>query len=161
MDENEMLRDKVTNLERRGAAVSIEMPSAAVEVAAPGEMAALKTKLKETQMRLKGQQRDRERIEADKLAIFTEMNEAVQKLEAELKQEKASAKRLAKIPMPTPTPYYSSPCARSLPQAHVRAQARAKRLERMHHSAASDLALAQAELLRSGSPAVTGQRQPS
>ena len=47
------------------------------------------------------------------------MNEAVQKLEAELKQEKA----------------------------------RAKRFEKLHHAAASDLALAHAELLRSGSPA--------
>jgi hypothetical protein len=65
-------------------------------------------------MRQKTLQKDKERAEADKLAIFQELNEANLRLEAELKQERTKARRF----------------------------------ERMHHAAASDLALAQAELLR-------------
>ena len=47
--------------------------------------------MKELTGRLKVSQKERERVEADKVAIFGEMNEAVTKLEAELRQEKARA----------------------------------------------------------------------
>ena len=121
MDENEMLRDKVTALERGGGGgggggVASAQPSASALLPPSGasEAAALRGKVKELQGKLKSASKDRERVESDKLAIFTEMNEAVQKLEAELKAERA----------------------------------RTKKLGRMHDGACADLALAQAQILR-------------
>lgn len=97
MDENEMLRDKVGELEGRAgasrpAAQLLQATSAAA--APPSEIAQLRSKVKELQLRLKSAQKDRERVEADKLAIFGEMNEAVQKLETDLKQEKVCVRQL-------------------------------------------------------------------
>ena len=41
--------------------------------------------------------KERERAEADKVAIFSEMNEAVQKLEAELAREKSKSAKAEKL----------------------------------------------------------------
>lgn len=102
MDENEMLREQVGRLEAGhpplppasagGGAASVGGPPAP-----PSELAALRGKLKELQARNKGVQKERERAEADKVAIFAEMNEAVQKIEAELRTERAKAGRAEKV----------------------------------------------------------------
>jgi hypothetical protein len=112
MEENEMLRERVGRLEQGRPAE--EPPALAAASASAGELASLKAKVRELSGKLKSSARDRERLEADKLTVFTEMQEAVHKLEAELKREKA----------------------------------RALKAERMHTSACSDLALAQAQLFR-------------
>jgi DNA repair exonuclease SbcCD ATPase subunit len=121
MDENEVLRERVHALESAaGPGASSGGGGGAAAIAAPlvptlpSEVVTLKAKLREALMRQKTLQKDKERAEADKLAIFQELNEANLRLEAELKQERTKARRF----------------------------------ERMHHAAASDLALAQAELLR-------------
>ena len=126
MDENEVLRERVHALESAAGPGASSGGGGggggggAAAVAAPlvptlaSEVVTLKAKLREALMRQKTLQKDKERAEADKLAIFQELNEANLRLEAELKQERTKARRF----------------------------------ERMHHAAASDLALAQAELLR-------------
>jgi len=95
MDENEMLRDKVLAAEGPDAHLPQEIPSAAT--ASSAELAQLRAKVKELQTKLKAAVRDKERLETDKLSIFSEMNEAVQGLEVELKQEKAKVRKLDKL----------------------------------------------------------------
>lgn len=111
LDENEMLRDQMQKLE---SAHESGPP------APPTEAEKLRTRLKESQASLRRAQKDKERIEADKVAIFNEMHEAMQKMEAELKAEKG----------------------------------RCRKAEKMHKQASNDLALANAQLLRAGRPAV-------
>ena len=86
MDENEMLRESVTRYEAgqssgggAGAAAAAAPPQAE-PAARPGELASLRSKVKDMSSKLKGAQKERERLESDKLAIFSEMNEAVQKV---------------------------------------------------------------------------------
>ncbi|KOO27755.1 hypothetical protein Ctob_007366 [Chrysochromulina tobinii] len=113
--ELEALRQERSRLKKQNGAIDEELGLAAPLVPTlASEVVTLKAKLREALMRQKTLQKDKERAEADKLAIFQELNEANLRLEAELKQERTKARRF----------------------------------ERMHHAAASDLALAQAELLR-------------
>ena len=84
MDENEMLRESVTRYEAgQGGAGGAAAAAAAAPPQAdarPGELASLKSKVKDMTTKLKVAQKERERLESDKLAIFSEMNEAVQKV---------------------------------------------------------------------------------
>jgi len=84
MDENEMLRESVTRYEAgQGGAGGAAAAAAAAPPQAdarPGELASLKSKVKDMTTKLKLAQKERERLESDKLAIFSEMNEAVQKV---------------------------------------------------------------------------------
>ena len=87
MDENEMLRESVTRYEAGQGGAGGAGGAAAAAAAAPpqadarpGELASLKSKVKDMTTKLKLAQKERERLESDKLAIFSEMNEAVQKV---------------------------------------------------------------------------------
>ena len=103
MDENEMLREAVSQLPGGGAGVgSAPQPQQQAappppEQVAPSELKALQTKCKELQKRVTASLKERERAEADKVAIFSEMNEAVQKLEAELAREKSKSAKAEKL----------------------------------------------------------------
>ena len=147
MDENEMLRGKVTQHQQQAAASGHGARGAcgggggaAEEPARPSELRDLRAKVKDFSGKVRNAQRDKERIEADKVrvagfrearmplrrararpccfttppimcahsrtsavpplaqvAIFTEMNQAVQRLEAELKHERAKAAKADRI----------------------------------------------------------------
>ena len=104
MEENERLRASVGRYEGNA------LPSASADAATArplatgyhgggepaatqSELAALRAKLKDSAARLRQAQKDKERAEADKVAIFDEMGAAQGKLEAELRTERQRAAR--------------------------------------------------------------------
>ena len=108
MDENETLRTQVGRLEAGqppsgggfggGGGGGFGGPPAPAEAEGrPSELRELRTKLKEATAKLKTAKAERDRMEADKVAIFGEMNGAVQKLEGELRAERAKAAKAEKM----------------------------------------------------------------